>query len=419
MSLPKRIAAAFVLAALLAPPALSATDPLPDSLVIESPPAPLIVTPHAPATEAAPAPEDTAVAHAKLRAREAFGRGLLLEQQKAYSAAIISYVNAARGDPTLKGPSLRIGLLFASRQQWDPAARAFREELRRDPGNPAATREYATVLAELGDTTRAVRMLEDLSRRHPGDETVWRALGNVYLRTGRLESAEKALRGAVAMDRRYVLAWRDLGVLLSLRGHPEEAREAYRRARELDPDDPTITTNLANLESRLGRHREALALYHALEQRDSSTAVAYRGQIAELVALGREGEAGDVWRRWLAVDPGDLGIRESTARHYVRQQRGDVALAVAREGVRRSPRSGRAWWLLGEVRALTGDALGAWEAYQEAADRMSDPAELERNAESLRALRDSVPDSLRAAFAADSASRAARGARETPAPPRR
>jgi len=408
-----RVAAAFVLAALLAPPARPATDPLPDSLVIESPPAPLIVTPPAPAPESATAPEDTAVANAKQRARVAFGRGLMLEEQKAYSAAIISYVNAARTDPTLKGPSLRVGLLFASRQQWDPAARAFREELRRDPGSLVATREYAVVLAELGDTTRALRMLEDLSRREPGEVTVWRALGNVYLRTGRLEAAEKSLRGAVAMNRRYVLAWRDLGVVLSLRDRPQEAREAYRRARELDPDDPTITTNLANLESRLGRHREALALYRSLEQRDSTMAVAYRGQIAELVALGRERDAGDVWRRWLEADPGDLGIRESTARHFMRQQRDDVALAVAREGVRRSPRSGRAWWLLGEVRAQTGDAVGAWEAYREAAGRLSEPDELARNEESLRALRASVPDSLRAVFAADSLGREARAASDS------
>ena len=422
MPAPLRSAAALVLAGVLAlasrpaaaPAAKPPAPPATDSSLHESPPAPLIVTPTRPpaAAGAAPAIEDTAIVNARQRAKEAFGRGLMLEQEKAYSAAIISYMHAARMDPKLTGPSLRIGFLFAARQQWDAAARAFREELRRDPGSRIATREYAVVLAELGDTTRAIRMLEDLSRRAPQDATVWRALGFAYTKAGRYAPAEKALRGAVALNSRFALAWRDLGVVLALLDKPAEARTAYGRSLAADPTDETATVNLANLESRLGRHTEALALYHQAEKLDSTQALAYRGQIAELVLMDREVEAGDVWRRWLAVFPDDTQVREGTSRHFVRIERSDAALAVAREGVRRAPHDGESWWLLGEVQSLTGDPVEAHKSYLEAADRFRAPADSARVAASLDTLYAAAPESLRQRFAAERAAHA-KAARDT------
>ena len=397
------------LAACAAPAARAAPAPAADSARGESPPAPLIRPPAPPPiTEPKLSPDDTAMARVRAKAREAYGRGRLLEQQQAYSGAIISYMNAARMDPTLKGPSLRIGFLYASRQQWDPAARAFREELRRDPGSRVAAREYAMTLAELGDTTRAIRMLEDLTRSGPSDAAAWRALGFAYTRAGRYEAAEKALRGAVGLRPKYALAWRDLGVVLAARDKTTDARDAYRRALAADSTDETTLVNLANLESRLGNHDRALALYRDAERRDTTQVLAYRGQIAELVALGREADAGAVWRRWLARFPDDQEVRESAARHFVRVGRPDVALAIAREGVRLRPSAGQSWWLVGEVQQLAGDDLGALSAYREAGARFREPADLARNEASIAELRAGAPDSLRARFRADSMTHAAR-----------
>ncbi len=330
----------------------------------------------------------------------------MLEEQQAFSGAIVSYTNAARMDPTLRGPSYRIGMLFASRQQWDPAARAFREEVRRNPADRAANREYALMLVELGDTTRPVRMLEQLTREAPGDASIWRALGFAYGRRSRYEDAEKALRGAVALDSKYARAWRDLGVVLAARDRPREAREAYRKALASDPRDESSLINLANLESGLGDHALALQHFQAAERLDSTQALAYRGQIRELVTLDREADAGAVWRRWLTRSPHDTELRGNTARHFLRQRRADVALAVAREGVRLAPDSGEAWSLMGEVHALAEDGLAALAAYREAGRRFKAPADQARVAASIAALRATAPDSLRTRFAADSVTHA-------------
>ena len=385
-----------------------------DSTAFESAPGRLLVPSRAPAPGVSPSgpaatSQDTALVSRRRKAREDFGRGLMLEKQHAYAAAILSYTNAARLDPALRGPSYRIGLLYASRQQYRPAARAFREELHRDPGNRAATMEFAVALAELGDTTRSVRMLEDLTRRAPGDAAVWRSLGFVHGRAGRHAAAEKALRGAVGLDPKFARAWRDLGVILAAQDKRSEARAAYRRALQIDPGDETALINLGNLDSRAGDHEQALAHYREAARGDSTQALAYRGQIAELVALGREAEAGAVWRRWLAVAEDDAEVREGAARHFIRQGRTDIALQLARDGVRRAPDSGEAWWLLGEVRGETGDLRSALDAYRRAAKGFTTPADVARAEESISAIRVTAADSLRSWFTADSAAAARPG----------
>jgi tetratricopeptide (TPR) repeat protein len=379
-----------------------ATSPAPaDSAVYESPPGKLIVPPRTP-SGAEQSPADTARAAAHRKALEAFGRGLALERDGAYAAAIISYTNAARMDPTLRGPSLRVGKLFAWKQQYDPAARAFREEMHRDPDNPEPVTQYALMLAEMGDTARPVPMLQELTQRAPGNAAVWRALGFVYARLGRHDAAERALRGSIALNGKDPQAWRDLGVVLAARGEEPGAREAYRHALAVDPHEVSTLVNLGNLEARAGDHAHALAHYAQAEREDSTLADAYRGQVRELVALGREPGAGAVWRRWLVSAPDDHEVREGAARHFVRQGRVDVALEIARDGVRRSPSSGEARWLLGEMQAEAEDPLAALTAYRDAAARFREPADRARAEAGIARLRASAPDSLRARFTADS-----------------
>ena len=371
----------------------------PESPPGESPPAPLIVPPK-------PEPQgvtgDTTGNAAKKRAREAYGRGLLLERSGAYAAAIISYVDAARADTSLRGPSFRVGMLFAWKRQFRPAAGAFREELRRDPDNRDATRQLALMLAELGDTLRPVRMLEELTRRAPTESQTWRALGFAYARVGRRADAERALKSAIALDAKNAAAWRDLGVLYADEDDPKAAREAYRRALAIDPNEVATIINLGNLEGRAGDHKAALERFREAARRDSTYYDAYRGQIRELVVLGREKDAGAVWKRWLEVAPDDE-VREGAARHFIRQGRVDIALEIARNAVRETPQEGEPRWLTGEIQLAAGDSVAALVAYREAWLRFTKPPDRARAAASIAALRAvAVSDTLRARLRADS-----------------
>lgn len=396
-----------------------------DSTSVDSPPAPLIRTPvvapaPAPVTApgARPAPMDTAQENRRRTAIEDYSLGRALEQQGAYSAAIVSYYNAAKKDGTLRGPSYRIGMLFKSRQQYRSAAQSFREELRRDPGSVPARMEYALALCELDDTTRARRMLRELVRTAPQDAEVWRSLGFVEGRMGDLAAAERALRGSLGLREAHAGTWRDLGVVLVAAGRVREARDAYRRSLALAPGAPPTLINLANLEARANDHAAALALYERAERADSTLGDAYRGQVRALVSLGREGDAGAVWLRWVAATDAPE-VREGAARHFLRQGRTDAALRVARDAVRAKPRSGEAWWLLGEMHAEADEVRDAVTAYRRAEGLFSDAADRARVERSLTALRAAAPDSLRTFLRADSVSAAAADTvRRVPSAPR-
>lgn len=375
-----------------------------DSTSVDSPPAPLIRTPlatPAPPPVAPSAPVDTAQENRRRTAIEDYSLGRALEQQGAYSAAIVSYYNAARKDGTLKGPSYRIGMLFKSRQQYRSAAQSFREEMRRDPGSVPARMEYALAICELDDTTRARRILRELVRTAPRDPEVWRSLGFVEGRMGDLAAAERALRGSLGLREAHAGTWRDLGVVLVAAGRMREARDAYKRSLALAPGAAPTLLNLANLESRAGDHVAALALYERAERADSTRGDAYRGQVRELVSLGREGDAGAVWLRWVAATDGPE-VREGAARHFVRQGRADAALRVARDAVRAKPRSGEAWWLLGEMHAEADEVRDAVTAYRRAGTLFTEPADRARVERSMAALRAVAPDSLRSFLQADS-----------------
>jgi tetratricopeptide (TPR) repeat protein len=164
---------------------------------------------------------------------------------------------------------------------------------------------------------------------------------------------------------------------------------------------PTII-NLGNLEGRSGNHKAALERYREAARRDSTYLDAYRGQIRELVVLGREAEAGAVWKRWLEVAPDDE-VREGAARHFVRQGRTDIALEIARQAVRDTPREGEPRWLMGEMQLAAGDSAAALTAYREAWLRYTTPADRARAEASIAALRAAaVSDTLRARLRADS-----------------
>ena len=261
--------------------------------------------------------------------------------------------------------------------------------------------EYALALCELGDSTRSTRMLEDLTRRAPGDADVWRSLGFAYGRHGRYAAAEKALRGAVGLRPRFAKAWRDLGVVLAARDRDREAREAYAKALALDPRDESTLINLANLESRQGEHARALALYARAERIDSTQAYAYRGQIRELVTLDREADAGAVWKRWLVASGGDPAVRDGAVRHFIRQERADIALGIVREAIRERPKAGEPWWLQGEVQAAGGETRAALASYRRAHGLFAASEDKARAEAAIAALRAAAPDSLRALFEAD------------------
>lgn len=411
---PLRIAfAAAWLAALLAPGRVPATradvpplllPPKRDTTTsIESAPAPLLVP-------GRPGPGDADRRTKEERAREEYGKGRALEDQGAPAAAIAAYRNAVRLDPKLRGAHFRMGRLFVLAGQHPTAVSEFAAEVALDPANTRAARELGVALANAGDTASAIRQLELLTRRGARDTASWKALGFAYGLARRNGDAERALRRATTLDPRDANAWRDLGLVVGLQGRPAEAREIYARAARLAPRDGGTWLNLGNLEAREKRWPAALAAYREASARDSALLPAYAGQVLALRELNREDEAGPVYRRWLSVQPDAPETRIEAIRHFSARERHDVALELARDGVRANPRSGEAHLALGMALDATDDTAGMLAELRKAEDLLRQPEQRTRVGALIAAMRARAPDSLRAIYAADSL------AHELPAP---
>lgn len=366
-----------------------------ESVLIDSPVAPLLQPGRG-------NPADSTQRSSAQRAQQQFQFARGLEASGNMASAIVAYRNAAKLDPKLADANFRIGLLYASRRQWVPAAAAFAAEIQRDPSHRDAGRELGLALAQAGDSTRSINQLELLTRRDAKDQRAWQALGFAYSVTGRMRDAERALRRAVGLAPRDADAWRDLGVVLAAMRRDDESRAAYAKAARLAPRDGAVFVNLGNLESRAGRPSAALAAYRMAEQRDSTIGHAYRGQVVAMRALKREADVGAVYRRWLKSAPSDPETRLEAIQWFDAQGRGDIALELARDGVRVDPRSGEARLQLGMAYHAAGLVPESLSELRKAESLLRLPEQRARLAALLRQLRSSAPDSLRAVYAADS-----------------
>lgn len=399
------VALAFAPAALAdVPPVL--VPPHADSIGVGVAPAPLLIPGRASAADSLRrTPEQLA--------REQYALGRELERVHQPAAAIAAYRNAIRLQPSLPEAHFRMGRLFTAVGEHRAAAREYEAELAHQPEHRDAGRGLALERAQLGDTTAAIAGLERLTRSDPRDEASWQALGFAYSTAGRLVEGERALRRALELDAKDADAWRDLGAVLAAQKRDRDARAAYERAAALAPRDATVWVNLGNLERRMGRTGEALDAYREANRRDSSLAFAWRGRIAVLDELGRALDAAAVYREWLASRPADDDLRIETIARYDALGRKDVALELAREGVRRAPGSAEAHLALGM--ALRG-AVGAGASLQElrrAQALFAEPGQRVRVGALIAAMRARAPDSLRALFAADSAAHAAPAAADS------
>jgi tetratricopeptide (TPR) repeat protein len=380
---------------------------------IESPPAPLLM----PGRGAA---GDTARITKERKAREQYAIGRGLEDQHADAAAIAAYRNASRLDPTLRGPHFHMGRLFAAVGQHTSAVAEFAAEVTLDPSNTGAARELGRSLAHVGDSTSAMRQLELLTRRDAKDAESWKALGFVYGLANRPADAERALRRALALDGRDAIAWRDLGVVLAEQGRPAAARAAYDTAAALAPRDGSALVNLGNLEAREQRWNAALEAYRGAERRDSLLGLAYRGQVNALRELRRPEEAGAVYRRWLTVLPDDPDTRMEAIRFFNAMDRADIALELARDGVRANPRSGEAHFALATALQANGDIAGTLAELRKAGRMLPQAEQRARIGTMIASMRARAPDSLRTVYTADSLANEVPGAtvprrREAPA----
>jgi tetratricopeptide (TPR) repeat protein len=347
-------------------------------------------------------PTDTSLAAQLQRARDKYALGRSLERTHEPAAAIAAYHTATVLDPSIPDANYRMGMLFLTVNQLRAAAECFSQEVLHHPSHTAAARQLGMTYARMGETDKAIQQLEPLVRLNPRDAESWAALGFAYMAAKRTADADSALRRAIALEPGHASWHRDRGAVLAAQGRSAEARREYALAQRLDPTDATAWINLANLDRREGHLEAALANYRKAEARDTLSPLALEGQVQTLQALKRDREAAEVYRRWLKRRPDDHDARLAAVRLWDDLGRSDIALEIARDGVRADSQSPDAHLILGMALQSSGNWRGGLKEMRIAGKNFTAQEDKARVEALITVMRRTAPDSLEALFTADS-----------------
>src|SRR5262249_30480077 len=166
---------------------------------------------------------------------------------------------------------------YSAAQQWDKAAKEYREVLRLAPENPAALRQLAVLYLDRGQTLQAYPLLKKISELQPDDAEIQVKIGTILLSGGLLAEARDAARQALDKhpDNEQALL-----VFADASRNPddiEDARKFIQILRDIDQDHPRYHLALGALDLRQNNPARAETEFKAaldLDPKSSETSAA-------------------------------------------------------------------------------------------------------------------------------------------------
>jgi aspartyl/asparaginyl beta-hydroxylase (cupin superfamily)/Tfp pilus assembly protein PilF len=153
---------------------------------------------------------------------------------------------------------------------------------------------------------------------------------------GRLAAARQLIEGLIAEEPDAAPAWNMLGLVQLDEGDPAACR-SLEKAAQLDPNPAEIWYNLSRAFQAVGQHESELACLDQALARQAYFLPALLSKGRSLTRLGREGEAIQLMRAFLAGIPDDSGFPPA-----IRAQLAEARAAVAADDARRADRFSRA-----------------------------------------------------------------------------
>jgi tetratricopeptide (TPR) repeat protein len=194
----------------------------------------------------------------------------------------------------------------------------------------------AGAMARLRAPGRAVPLLLRASALDPAAPRARRRLTDYWEGPGGLAAAARELQSLAAEERMVGPALAAAATCELLLGRSRPAEALAQRAAAAAPQLARARVVLAQVLLDRGRVGEATREASAAVEAEPASAVALEVLARALEAAGR-GDAADVRRRALAIDPGLPTARLAESRRLLRQGRRDPALAILRQLVAEDP----------------------------------------------------------------------------------
>jgi len=332
--------------------------------------------------------------------------GRLLEERGVEVAALEEYLQALRLDPGRPGIELRVSELAARLGEWQRSLEYAGRALEHDPGNARASWLQGSALFSLGRPRESLKSLQvavaaDSQQAHywrtlarvaelldqvelmaagwrraveldAGDSEAWFQLAAVEARWGHFETADSLLSEAVALNPArpgalFLAGWIQNGL-----GRPTEAIELYRQHLEIHPGDQVTRRRLVSLLVAAGRHAEAYKEVGIVRraQFDDLDAIGIEADLA--LRLGHVARAGELLDQLTGAAPANPARVAQASGILVQRGREREAVARAEDWARSHAADYRGPMLVAQVRAETGDTVGAEAAARRAVEMAPD-----------------------------------------------
>lgn len=220
----------------------------------------------------------------------------------------------AVSDPARRLPAqLRIAVLHEAAKRPEQAIATLREVQASDSEDGETLRNAFLLEGELlnrrGDLVASVDALNRGLQIFEDDRALLYARALTFERLDRVPEAIIDLQVLVAEDPEDADALNALGYTMADRTTDyEEALGYIERALALSPEQPAILDSMGWVLFKLGRAEEALDyLQRAFAAQEDAEIAAHLAEV--LAALGREGEARDIWQKGAGLDPDNRAIQ--------------------------------------------------------------------------------------------------------------
>lgn len=265
----------------------------------------------------------------------------------------------------------------------EDAERCFLDALEREPRYPQALANLGTTLYQLRRPTEAVTRFQQVLELAGPSAEAWYNLGLAQRAAGATDDAIASFREALAADPDHVEASTNLGTMLVETGDLEAAEALLQNAVRLDAGAADAWSGLARI--RAGRSELDVAEEYARRAIAIDPEIAEYQYVLGLVLKDTEhlGEAESALRRSLDLDPEAPMTHHTLALLMLIQGRFEEAEASFESALALDPELLDAYAALADIRA----------------DRITDPAEIERLEELAGRLQGDSPERISFEFA--------------------
>lgn len=294
------------------------------------------------------------------------GRG---DSQEALASAqrALDFNPKSAGAQTIRGVELiKIG-------EWDAAEVALKKAIEWEAGMAAAYNFLTMVLMAKKDLEGAIALARKGIELDTKNASAHCTLGAYLIEIGKLDEANVSTQTAIDLAPDYAQAWNNLGAIRERQGKKDEALEHFRKAALLDPRNTTdARANLAKMLLKMGKHDEAIAVYHELN--DANAYVVLAGWFK---TQKRIDDAIDVLKRAIAVNPNLAVAHYDLGDMYLNSGRYPDAIEPLSTAIRLDPGMKSAYSLL-------GFAFMTNENYEESINAIMKAIQLDPDSPSLK-----------------------------------